>query len=242
MLIRSVNTSNTRRTRLPLGVGLCVFAIMVLGYAPIAKAAYFQFDTTTTILNGFMPAGSIVAGNNSDLVTITTPGASVMTITGQESNSPGDNYDGTGAGSDIVFANIGVAPITNATPFEVIEIPYVFHVVITDYAGPLDVGAIGSVSFDIEGILTGTIGAGKKVNLSTNTYDAGNILTKQIGNDIYTLDLNFYVPPGPSHQGAFGVHVEAVPVPEPGTLALLGLGLIGLATPAIRRLRRKARR
>jgi hypothetical protein len=78
--------------------------------------------------------------------------------------------------------------------------------------------------------------------LSTNTYDPGNMLSQVIGNEVYTLDLNFYVPPGPSNAGAFGVHVTATPVPEPSTIALLALGTLALATPAYRRWRRNSRR
>ena len=212
----------------------------MIGYATPASAGFFQYATTVTILSGWMPPGSIVADNDTAFPTVTTPGGTVISLLGQASSSPGDNFDATGTGSDIVFGSI-TAPVTGATPFESIEIPYVFHVVISDYATFDSVGALGSVSFDIQGTLTGSVGAGKKITLSTNTYDPGNVLTKQIGNDIYTLDLNFYVPPGPANAGTFGVHVTAVPAPEPGTFALLGFGLIALATPAYRRWRRKSR-
>ena len=234
-------TSRKPASRWRLATRVAVALFVVIGLATPASAGFFQFATNVTILNGYMPPASVVANNNTPTPTITTPMNTVITLDGQESASPGDNYDATGAGSDIVFSYITVAPVTSATPFEAITIPYVFHVIVTDYATSNAVGALGSATFDIQGELTGSVGAGKKVNLSTNMYDPGNILTKQIGNDFYTLDLNFYVPPGPSHAGAFGVHVTAVPIPEPTTIGLLGFGLLAMATPAYRRWRRRSR-
>jgi hypothetical protein len=50
------------------------------------------------------------------------------------------------------------------------------------------------------------------------------------------------VPPGIANAGAFGAHVEVVRVPEPGSVALLGMGVLALAVPAIGRRRRNRQR
>ena len=65
------------------------------------------------------------------------------------------------------------------------------------------------------------------------TYNGGTIFGQ-----FYPIDLGSF---GPS-TGSTVVSGSAVVVPEPGTLALLSFGLLALATPAIRRLRRKSRR
>jgi hypothetical protein len=224
---------------------LLALALTILPLAGQARAEFFQFATTVTILNGFIPPASTVAGQNTALATLTTPlpNAVAISLIGAASNSPADNIDGTTTGSDIVFANIAVTNLKNTTQLESIVLPYTFHIVVTDYAAFDSIGAVGSASFDITGTLSGTVGkagGGKQVNLSTNVFDVNNTLTKQIGQELYTLSPFTYVPPGATNPGAFGVHVTARLVPEPSTVMLLGLGLLALATPAYRRLRRKS--
>jgi hypothetical protein len=88
----------------------------------------------------------------------------------------------------------------------------------------------------------GKVGGGKQVNLSTNTYTPPIIPGQVIGTEFYTFALNSYVPPGPIFPGTVGAHVQARIVPEPSTVALLGFGLLALATPALWRSRRISRR
>jgi hypothetical protein len=217
-----------------------IFLLALSANLQPASAEFFQFATTATILNGYIPPTSIVTNNNSPSVTLTTPNAAAISLIGDASNSPGDNIDGTLTGSDIVFANISVTGLSHSSPLESITIPYTFHLVISDYAAFDSPGALAAVSFDISGTLTGSVGAGKRVNLSTNVYSPSNVLTKFVGAELYTLVLNSYVPPGPTNNGAFGVHVTAGLVPEPSTVTLLSLGALGLAIPAYRRWRRRA--
>ena len=222
-----------------------VVAAFVLGQVPAARAEFFQYSTTVTILNGYIPPASIVTNNSTTAATLTTPGGVGISLLGLASNSPGDNIDGTDTGSDIVFGGISVTGLTNTTQLENISIPYTFHIVLDDYPSFSALGALGSGTFDITGLLTGTVGklnGGKQVNLTFNSYSPGNILTKFIGSEFYTFSPSTYVAPGPNNQGAFGAHVTARLVPEPSTVALLGMGAIGLATPAYRRLRRISRR
>ena len=99
---------------------------------------------------------SKVTDNNSVSPSITFPpvdaaNPAVVTLIGAEYTVDEDNIDATGIGSDVVFGYISV-DVFNSTPLiDPIAIPYVFHVVITDYANFDSAGALGSVTFDIEG-------------------------------------------------------------------------------------------
>jgi hypothetical protein len=228
--------------------------VALLSFAQAASAGYFQYTTSVTILGGYIPPDNPldpVLGTGPN-VTLETPGGVFITLGGISSGAPGDNIDATGIGSDIVFGRITVAGLTNASELESIFIPYVWHVIIDDYLTATSGGPIGSTTFDIVGNITGTVGkagGGKQVNLSTNAYTPP-VIPSQLASptlELYTMSNFSYVPPGPpvgelQFPGAFGAHVAAITVPEPGTVTLLSLGAIVLATPALRRWRRKTRR
>jgi hypothetical protein len=120
--------------------------------------------------------------------------------------------------------------VVNATPLQAITIPFTIDVTITDY--PTDTVGVpdGSGVFTVNGIISGTIGAGRKVNL--NNIIVNPVAPILIGGDLYSMTFNTIVPPGPFFPGAIGAHVEVVP--EPATLALLGLGAFAVAIPALR--------
>ncbi len=243
-----INTTCRRRVRSLPCMSVFAAALLMAGLARPATAEYFQYTTSVTMLNGFMPPGSTVTpGGTAPAQTLTTPGGVGITMAGYSSMSPGDNIDGTGAGSDIVFGTISISGLTNSSLLEDIYIPYTWHITIDDYATSTDLGVNGSTTFDISGNVTGTVGktgGGKQVNLSTNVYTPPNLPGQFAGAEFYTMLLNTYVPPSPQPQfpGAFGAHVNASIVPEPSSVALLGFGLLALATPALWRVRRKSQR
>jgi hypothetical protein len=247
MFFRSTKTAALRHGNWkPLSCG-CAVALLLAVHAPPACAEFFRFHTTVTILNGYIPPASIVTNNSTTDVTLTTPAPNLVAIhlLGLDSNLSPENIDGTGTGSDIVFGNISVANLNHLTLLENVVIPFTFHIVIDDYATFNSVGALGSTTFDLIGTLTGTVGkvgGGTQVNLSSVAYDGSNILSKVIGTEVYTLSYNPYVPPGPTYNGAFGIHVTASLVPEPSTMVLMTIGTLLLATPAVWRRRWSRRR
>jgi len=194
----------------------CVFAVTAM--TQTAQAEFFTFSTTVN-----------------PTVTI-TPGGATITLTPESVNTPGDNLDATPAGTDIVYGDIAVTGVTRTSQLDLINIPYTFHVTISNYATDLSNVPTGPpVLFDISGTLTGSVGPGKKVNIA-NSFSQTSI-TQLVGGENYQLSLFSYVAPGIVNSGAFGAHVEVVRVPEPASIALLGLGCLALATPAYRRWR-----
>ena len=212
--------------------------------ARLARAEFFQFNTTLTVnAAGVSPAGSIVT-NNSSNSTIQTPGSALITLTGAASNPADDNIDASN-GTDIVFGNISLSNLNHASPGETVSIPYTFQIQVAnfnDYHSPSDppTSPDGVNTFLISGVASGSIGPGNTVNITNNTYSPSNVLSLNIGSDVYTLSLLAYIHPGPSNAGAFGAHVTAREgnIPEPSTVVLLGLGgCLVVATPAFRRRR-----
>jgi hypothetical protein len=173
-----------------------------------------------------------IAGNGTNFVQILTAGNTPINFTGLASVGP-ENLVSANGGTDIVFGLIDVAVI-NGTPLQNISIPFDFEVTITDY--PTDTIGLpdGSGTFNVTGTISGTIGAGRKVNMSTIVVNP--VAPILIGGDLYTMTFNTLVPPGPTFGGAIGAHVEVV-VPEPATCVLLGLGVFAVAIPAVRRRR-----
>jgi len=211
-----------RRSAVRLLTMSVVAALAVAAGAHQAAAEFFTFSTTV------LPTS------------VTTPGNVTVTLTPLSVNTPGDNLDATAPGTDMVFGSISVTGLTLTSVLEPINIPYTFQVSMSNYLAGNDAVPTGPPTiFNVSGVLTGTVGAGKKVNIA-NSYTFPT-LTDTVGGELYHFSSLSYVPPGIFNSGAFGAHVE-VGVPEPGTFALLALGSVALATPALRRVRRISQR
>lgn len=214
-------------------VGACVMLASVVGFCRQGSAEFFQFSTITTI-GAVVPAPMPIVLNGTNFVTVTTISATPTPIqfTGLASFGT-ENLVATGGGTDIVFGLIDVL-VVNATLLQAITIPFTYSVTITDY--PTDVVGVpnGVGVFTITGQISGTMGAGRKVNLSNIVVNP--VAPILIGGDLYSMTFNTVVPPGPFFPGAIGAHVEVVP--EPATCVMLGMGAIGLALPVLRRRRK----
>jgi hypothetical protein len=179
--------------------------------------------------------------------TVFSPGTGSATVNLSGISTSGENMDSSSPGTDSVIGNITVTGLDHTfSPQAIVNIPYVIQVTIKDYGSAFTTGgAFGSVNVNITGTLTGTLGAGNRVNIQTNTYGAnpGSVF---VGNDQFNIDLTLpqnYAPPGSSTTGTLSAHFTGVTnggIPEPSTLVLASLGLVGLSVPALRRWRNAA--
>lgn len=191
-----------------------------------AQAEYFEYGTVVTVnpVNGI----ASLVNNNSTEVTLLTSGGDAIIMSG---NSGGGTIheNGSGQGTDIVFGDINVSTTPDSS-YQAISFNFTETLSLADYSQPVDGTKTGSGTVLISGLLKGSIGAGRKVNLSQlqNYAISGSNMIK-IGTTTYTVSLNSYVPPGTSYNGTFGAHVTASVVPEPMSAAPAALGLIGLA-------------
>lgn len=132
-------------------------------------------------------------------------------------------------GTDIVLANLDV---TSTAPGEDAFAggvgAYTLNVNITDDAS----GNSGILTF------TGTLSGSVRPNASNldNVFDAPQTQMITLGGCDYIVTIGPYTPPGPPNSarlGAIAAHVTCIP--EPSSLALLGLGLLPMSGLALRR-------
>ncbi len=166
----------------------------------------------------------------------------VFSDTGQSWISLTDESPKTVVGdSAIVATNLdtfSTAPKDHPDSFT--DKQYALNLHILDQASGQD----GTLHF--AGRLDGTLSSGNS-NI-TNTFLGQTTQQLVLGSNVYTVVLNSYAPPGPPgavNHGAISAlaKVTVAPItvatlPEPGSLALAGLGAAGLALGAWRRRRR----
>jgi hypothetical protein len=239
MSVRSIKCSRCAQAGSAFGcAAICTLALTLLGSPRQAQAEFFQYSSTISLTNVVNPPTTLL-GNGTGSVAMTSALGTVFNLTAANSIGP-DNIDGSGLGSDIVYVNISAA-VSAATPLETISFDYTFNLNIDDYGLSPTLGPIqGSSVFTIKGTLVETVGAGKKITLLSNTFTSPPTQSQIIAGQQYTVSLYSLVPPGASNAGVFGLHVSPVPIPEPGTFALLSMGIVSLAIPAVRRWRRRA--
>lgn len=207
---------------------------VVLGTAPTVRAEFFDYSTTVHI--DPVTGVSVSSGQDTDSVVLDTTGGDTITVTGTSNAGSAFHLDARDPGTDIVFGNI-MASVDSNTPAQDISFDFTYTINIDNFATETGGAPTGSGVFTVSGNLSGSIGAGRKVNLNNLMNYTSTPLSQVIGGIRYTLTLNDFTPPGPTTPGAFGAHITAVP--EPVSMISTGLGFLGVAGLLARNRRRK---
>jgi len=209
----------------------------MLASAPSARAEFFEYTSTVTIDNtpgSFTPAGSSIV-NGGNTASLTTPNGNNINLFAQNSNASVPHQNAGGPGTDIVPLEFDA---NSSFATETLGFNFTLTVTVTDYAGPFD--ATPSVglnpnpgTFTFTGRVEGTLGD-FQTNLDLISF-ATPTPTLAIGNATYTISLSGIASPGLDTNGALSLHLTARPVPEPGSIALLGMGGVGALGLFLRR-------
>jgi hypothetical protein len=197
--------------RMPLALGALALAAL-LGAASKGRADLIHWTYSWS--------------NSPSTIQADTPGTGSITLTNEASNNVAGD-------SDIVATNLQVhSTATTTTPDFFTNKPYTLTLTLTDQAS----GASGNLVFT--GELSGTTTAGN-ANI-TNTFTGIGVQSVQLGDNLYTVSMSAFTPPGPpdqSNSGSIGAHAVVVihHLPEPSAILL---GAIGLALAGLSWLRR----
>ncbi len=216
-------------------------AIVALGFCAEARAD-FLVQVTSTAVNPAPPG-------------ITTSGLSTVTVTSFVDN-PSDltlaNAPSQATSQD--FGTTAVATTrAQGDPSDAFNIPINFTLVLSGSgAGNGDPGntatihvvgtLVGNVGFEDDTLTyTNSFGGGSDLHDATGSPASSNYIFVNVDGVNVGVALTAYTPPGspPGSTNDFAVYLFNASVPEPSTMALLGVGGLLLAAP---RLRRRVRR
>jgi len=228
-----------RRVAWTLGVlGLLAIA------TPSARAEFIEYTTTVTISQtpgSFTPTPATFPTGTETVTqgsfTQVAPFAGFRTASGNEvdliglASNPNPPHANTqGGGTDIVFAQIDATSANTSVVTETIGFNYTFTVTIKDYASlNAPVGAVlGTATVQFVGRIQGDIGNGvvNLVNLNFATIPANGVITASDGHT-FNVTTGGFTPPGLENNGTLGAHISLRSVPEPASMAMLGLGGLG---------------
>jgi hypothetical protein len=209
-----------------------------------ARAEFIEYSTTVVIdqTPGSFTPGTATFPTGFETITQgafvqIAPFAGIRTTNGNEvdmialMSNPNPPHSSTIlGGTDIVFAQIDASSTTNTTVTEAVAFNYTFTVTIKDYTSLLaPVGAVsGTATVQFTGRLVGVIGNGAVAftNLNFATIPSDGLVMASNGH-VFKVTPGGYTAPGTENNGSLGAHISLVSVPEPASMAMLGLGGIG---------------
>ncbi len=205
-------------TRLSLAAGFVALGL----FAGEAKAI-FLVQVTETI--------------NSPIPNATTVGGSTVTLS-SFTDQPGD-IDLTSVGSPIhvTYGTTSVSSTTPAGSSDAFNIGYNYTLTFT-HVGTGTTATLTGITGTIAGFLASN---GSTIN---NIYTGGPVLSPAtiiLDGRVISVRLDPYTPPGtpPDSKNDFSVSLVSPAVPEPTTIALMGVGGLLMLAPYLRRKTRK---
>jgi hypothetical protein len=235
-----------RRKRLP---HLTALAVMLAGALAVsassARAEFFEYSSTVSIDTtpasstpnqppAFVTSGltTVVQGlfiQVAPTETFNTGSGNAVGMIALQSNPFPPHLNAQGAGTNITFGNIDTSSAASTTTSEPVAFNYTYTLTISNYPTFNTAGASTDTgTIELSGRVTGTMGNTQvnHNNLNFVTNPASGLVTTS-GGEQFLVTTGGFTPPGVAHIGALGAHVTFVGVPEPASVALLGLGSLG---------------
>lgn len=222
------------RSRFGILAALTLGLAGLFGPAPSAKAEFFEFTSTVTIdpANNTPAGATVVNGAGTSSFTTALGNQIILTALASDPAVPRQNGQ---IGTNIVVLDINANPFA-VTTNEQVNFGFSQTLTITDFPGlnaPNPSAGPNPVTMTFSGRIVGNIGNGA-VNLDVQSFvpPPANLL---IGGSIYQVTFDSFASPGETNNGRLTLFVQARAVPEPGSIALMGIGGVGALGMFLRR-------
>jgi hypothetical protein len=183
-----------------------------------ARAEFFSYTSTVVVTtDGSTPASS----GGGATATATIPAGTITYIANGETGPIDSTQPG---GADLTFGNIDFNPSVGNTTTQPYLVRFNFRVVLTDV--PTSLTQVVNFTGTQSGFARGTP---RFINSNFTSLAAAPVLFTLNGTD-FVVEFKSATGPGSGGitLGSLQGNIRALSVPEPGSIALLGMGLVGV--------------